>query len=155
MRHILENWRQGLEWTKTAGHSTRPIIYGPLKNGALMCSSCLWFETPRRSCDINVTYGNQRMTRTSRHYLLLIRYRAPWFHYNDVIMGAIASQITSLTIVYSTVYSAQIKENMKAPLHWPLCGEFTVDRWIPRANGQLRGKCFHLMTSSCVVPYNP
>ena len=35
---------------------------------------------------------------------------APWFsqewvHYNDVIMGAMASQITSLTIVYSTVYS--------------------------------------------------
>ena len=28
-----------------------------------------------------------------------------WIHYNDVIMGAIASQITSLTIVYSTVYS--------------------------------------------------
>ena len=27
------------------------------------------------------------------------------YHYNDVIMGAIASQITSLTIVYSTVYS--------------------------------------------------
>ena len=26
-------------------------------------------------------------------------------HYNDVIMGAIASQITRLTIVYSTVYS--------------------------------------------------
>ena len=23
------------------------------------------------------------------------------------------------------------------------------DRWIPRTNGQLRGKCFHLMTSSC------
>ena len=27
------------------------------------------------------------------------------FHYTDVIMGAIASQITSLTIVYSTVYT--------------------------------------------------
>ena len=27
------------------------------------------------------------------------------FHYNDVIMDTIASQITSLTIVYSTVYS--------------------------------------------------
>ena len=26
-------------------------------------------------------------------------------HYSDIIMGAIASQITSLTIVYSTVYS--------------------------------------------------
>ena len=27
------------------------------------------------------------------------------YHYNDVVMRAIASQITSLTIVYSTVYS--------------------------------------------------
>ena len=27
------------------------------------------------------------------------------FHYDDVVMGAMASQITSLTIVYSTVYS--------------------------------------------------
>ena len=75
-------------------------------------------------------------------------------HYNDVIMGAIASQITSLTIVYSIVYSVadqrkhqssaslafvreihrgpfiqvQIKENIKAPRHWPLCGKFTGDR---------------------------
>ena len=24
----------------------------------------------------------------------------------------------------------QIKENIKAPRHWPLCGEFTGDRWI-------------------------
>ena len=27
-------------------------------------------------------------------------------HYSDVIIGAMASQITSLTIVYSTVYSS-------------------------------------------------
>ena len=31
------------------------------------------------------------------------------FHYNDVIMGANASQITSLTIVYSTVYSGAVQ----------------------------------------------
>ena len=30
----------------------------------------------------------------------------------------------------------QIKENIKAPRHWPLCGEFTGHRWIPRTNGQ-------------------
>ena len=42
----------------------------------------------------------------------------------------------------------QIKENIKVPRHWPLCGEFTEDRWIPRTNGQQRGKCFDLMTSS-------
>ena len=40
---------------------------------------------------------------------------------------------------------------MKAPRHWPLCGDFTGDGWIPRTNGQLRGKCFHLMTSSSLV----
>ena len=47
-------------------------------------------------------------------------------HYNDVIMGAIASQITSLTIVYSTVYSdaGQRKHQSSASLafvrgiHW-------------------------------------
>ena len=31
---------------------------------------------------------------------------------------------------------AQINENMKALRHWPLCGEFTRDRWIPRTNRQ-------------------
>ena len=48
---------------------------------------------------------------------------------------------------------AQIKENIKAPRHWPLCGEFTGDRLIPRTNGQLRRKCFHLMTSSWVLKF--
>ena len=70
------------------------------------------------------------------------------YHCNGVIKGAIASQITSLTIVYSSVYSDADKKNIKFPRHWPLCREFTGDRWIPRINGQLRGKCFHLMTSS-------
>ena len=56
-------------------------------------------------------------------------------HYTDFIMGAIMYQITSLTIVYSTVYSTQIKENIKAPPRWPLSGEFTGDRWIPRTKG--------------------
>ena len=51
------------------------------------------------------------------------------FHYNDVIMDAIASQITSLTIVYSTVYSGadQRKHQSSASLafvrgihRWPV-----------------------------------
>ena len=51
-------------------------------------------------------------------------------------MGAMTFQITSLTIVYSAVYSGADEENIKAPRHWPLCGEFTGDRWIPRTYGQ-------------------
>ena len=54
----------------------------------------------------------------------------PPLHYNDVIM---ASHIISLTIVYSTVYWGA--ENIKAPRQWPLWGEFTGDRWIPRTKG--------------------
>ena len=30
----------------------------------------------------------------------------------------------------------QIKENIRALRHWPLRGEFTGDRWIPRRKGQ-------------------
>ena len=52
-------------------------------------------------------------------------------------MGKMASQITSLTIVFTQPFiQAQFKEIIKAPCHWPLCGEFTDDRWIPRTNGQ-------------------
>ena len=47
------------------------------------------------------------------------------FHYGDVIISTIASYITSLTIVYSNVYWGADQRNIKAPRHWPLCGEFT------------------------------
>ena len=59
-----------------------------------------------------------------------------FWHDSDVMMGTMASQITSLTIVYSTFIKAQIKENIKVPRHWPLWGEFPDDRWIPRTKGQ-------------------
>ena len=52
-------------------------------------------------------------------------------------MCAMATQITNLTIVYSNrLFKARIKEYIKAPRHWPLWGEFTEDRWIPRTKGQ-------------------
>ena len=62
-------------------------------------------------------------------------------------MGSIASQNTSLTSVYSIVYSDadQRKHQSSAPLAFVR----GIHRWIPRTNGQERGKCFHLMTSSC------
>ena len=59
-----------------------------------------------------------------------------FMHYSDVIMGAIASLITSLTSVYSSIHPSVDKKNIKAPRHWPLCGEFTGDRWILHTNGQ-------------------
>ena len=69
-------------------------------------------------------------------------------HYNDVIMGAIASQITSLTIVYSIVYSDADQRKHQSSASLAFARGIHRDRWIPRTNGQLRGKWFHLMTSS-------
>ena len=61
-------------------------------------------------------------------------------HHSDVIMDTMASQITSIPIVYSLPsIHAQIKENIKAPRHWPSRGDFTGDRLIPRTKSQLRG----------------
>ena len=52
------------------------------------------------------------------------------FHimYSDVIMDAMTSEITGVSVVYSTVVQAQIKESSKAPRHWPLWGESLGDR---------------------------
>ena len=66
-------------------------------------------------------------------------------HYNDVIMSAMASQITSLTIVYS----GADQENTKAPRHWPLWGEFTGDREFPAQRASNVENVSILMTSSC------
>ena len=52
-------------------------------------------------------------------------------HHNDVIISAMASQITSLTIVYSAVYfgaDQSADQNPKSPRHLPLWKEFTSDR---------------------------
>ena len=80
------------------------------------------------------------------HYSRLFGYFG--HYYSDVIMGAMVSQITSLTIVYSTVYSGadQRKHQRSASLAFV--------RGIHRSpvnsphKGQWHGKCFHFVTSS-------
>ena len=57
-------------------------------------------------------------------------------HYSDVIMSSMGSQITGVSIVCPTVCPGADKKNLKVPRHWPLWGEFTGDRWIPRAKDQ-------------------
>ena len=46
-------------------------------------------------------------------------------HYDDVIMSTIASQITSLTIVYSTVYSDADQRKHQSSASLALVGELT------------------------------
>ena len=75
--------------------------------------------------------------------------KVSWCHYTDVMMTTMASQITSLTVVYSIVYldANQRKHQSSASLAF-VWGIHRSPEWNPRTNGQLRVKCFHLMTSS-------
>ena len=67
-------------------------------------------------------------------------------------MSAMASQITSVSIVYSTgFFQAQIKENIKAPRHWPLWGTSPVTgEFLAQRVGKAVNHGFNLMTSSFV-----
>ena len=67
-----------------------------------------------------LTQSLWNLTGTSGAALFLER-----LHYIDVIMTTMASQITSLTVVCSIIYSGADQRNIKAPRHWSLCGEFT------------------------------
>ena len=48
------------------------------------------------------------------------------------------------------LFRLRSKKTSKLRVTGHLCGEFTGDRWVPCTNGQLRRKCFNLMTSSCL-----
>ena len=78
-------------------------------------------------CDISsessrliTLYWLHRLVGNSRHH------RWHEWHYNDVIMGAILSQITSLTIVYSAVYS---RANQRKPRSSLLAFVRGIHRW--------------------------
>ena len=76
-------------------------------------------------------------------------------HHDDVIMTTLASQITSLTVVYWTVYSDADQRKHQISASLAFVWGIHRDRWIPRTKGQLRGKCFHLMTSSWIWIKSP
>ena len=68
---------------------------------------------------------------------VIMGYRNVEIHYSDVIMGVMASQITSLAIVYSTAYSgADLRKHQSSASLAFVCGEFTGDRRIPRTKVQ-------------------
>ena len=82
---------------------------------------CDWYERCR-----NDWLGNA--VSSSKHMWKIAEY-----HYNDVKMGAMASQITSLTIVYSIVYSRRRwrkASKLRVPGfcvgNSPMTGEFTT-----------------------------
>ena len=89
------------------------------------------FFTQYHYCQI-VIYG---------HMMVLVNIHPYYqYHYIDAIMATMASQITSLTIVYSTVYSDADQRKHQSSASLAFVWGIHRDRWIPRTKDQLRGK---------------
>ena len=80
-------------------------------------------------------------------FFFFITRRIKFIHENDVLMSAMASRITSLTIVYSTIYSGT--DQWKHQSAASLASVWEIHLWPVNSphKGPLSGKCFHLMTS--------
>ena len=101
------------------------------------------------------TPGNGRITRWYRPRPELIshdmsQHRISLPHYNDVIMSAMASLITCVSMVCSTDSSSP--DQRKHQSSTSLAFVWGIHRSSVNSphKGQWRGKCFHLMTSSCM-----
>ena len=97
---------------------------------SLMTVHCISIQTTQYNVPYNpinnkpalTNIMSWRLKRSSKRWPV---HRCHMVHYDDVIMGSIASPITSLTIFTQAFIQTQIKENIKALRHWPLCDEFT------------------------------
>ena len=82
----------------------RKIISGNIDKFKFVCRICYAYRM-----DIARGFSLLRVPHVNKvfflWYTILLFIKSYSYHYGDVIMGAIASQITSLTIVYSTVFS--------------------------------------------------
>ena len=152
----IKNWSRDMDW------------YGPNHNDVMIWKHfphhCSFVQRVHRPLEDSAHKGPERRN----FYFFMYRIRClvelpmildalVWHfsnathHYIDVIMTTMASQITSLTVVYSTVYSDADQRKHQSSTSLAFVQGIHRDRWITRTKGQLRGKCFHLMTSSCLV----
>ena len=81
------------------------------------------------------TYTNQNQSQHSKQHIALLKHfrnALQWRHneHNGV------SNHQRLDCLLNSFFQAPINENIKAPRHWPLWGEFTGDLWIPRIKSQ-------------------
>ena len=104
-----------------------------------------WRNVPISECEIRVlmysiicTYHKQYVGNWNNVVALYV-FRRPYLinevHYNGVIMGSMASQITRLTIVYSSVYSGADQRKHHSPASLPFV--WGIHRWP--VNSPLKG----------------
>ena len=123
-------------------------IYLTLRNSRGICTElCMMYMPIWCTCQVVFNFVVvDNMTSFNMTNTIAIHSQA--YHYNDVIMSAMASQITTPTIVYSTVYSGE--DQRKHQRSASLAFVRGIHRWPVNSphKGPVTRKCFHLMTSS-------
>ena len=87
----------------------------------------------------NILYDTQKINVENtelRTYVFLISKIIIVAHYIDVIMTKVASQITSLTVVYSIVSSDADQRKHQSSASLAIARGIHRDRWFPRTKGQ-------------------
>ena len=144
------NWHIRLNWDRSRIYHDNGTIKALLsyfyeKHWRLTKTTIRWqlkFLLSKKSSQS----GTHMMSRRLTGILHILKNR-----YGDVIMSAMASQITSLTIVYSTVYSGAVQRKYQSSAS--LAFVWGIHRWLVNSphKGPVMRNCFHLMTSSCTV----
>ena len=86
-------------------------------------------------CDFEIQYLNST-TKRCAWSSIFFKYNVFTAHYDDVIMTTLASQITSLTIFYSIVYSGVDQRKHQSSASLAFVRGIHRGRWIPRTKGQ-------------------
>ena len=131
--------------------SIYPSVYFALRHVALVVSTQVTFTSRVFMCDhrhnrpsysisvLTLSTFNTNVLNVSsvdNMYLKYFKGVLVVAHYNDAIMSAMASQITSLAIVYSSVYRGADQGKHQSSASLAFVGEFNGDRWISRTKGQ-------------------
>ena len=119
------------------GISSTPFLIGHWPQYQISIRSCVMNQEMRELCtdtdEKNYTKPGLVLAATIS---LLLHVSLQIVHYNCVMMATMASQSPISRLFAQLFVQVQFKENIKAPRHWPLWGEVTGDRWIPRTKGQ-------------------
>ena len=147
--HICITWLQSVKMFQWCLCNYGTMVYLCLLLNLVVLKSSLghtniyqtYIEGLVQDCSISIANALEIMQSGTDHlYLQFILFPnipiVQAFHYRDVMMNTMVSQITGVLIVYSTVCSGGDQRKHQSSASLALWGEFTSDRWIPHTKGQ-------------------
>ena len=146
------SWRkisQGLEGARDRGQNVLITLKFGRRLGSISAEKLAKFQNNWKILTTDFAPSRLSEILVDRLTISWDGWSRPYFwHYSDVTMSAMVSQISGISTVYPNVCSGvhQRKHQSYAPLAF--VSESTGDWWIHLAEGQWRGKSFLLMTSS-------